>query len=483
MSRPNYSGQDLTGHDFSNKYIGLEFANFSNAILNGANFSNSELSHANFSNAKLNNANFTYSNLVETNFTEAELDGANFTNANLNSAKLSRAIATNTIFTNATLVGTIVNGTNFQGEGTTFENAGVHLDDLNDTQFPDPRQVLNARSIANRVRDYIQEPTEEELLRRYYNEQMYRNRNRPTNEAEIQNQNNVNIALQVHRFSSKINMNEYNNVLKSALKEEYREFNNVMNANQIKDFLFNMIDDSFKPKKDETETENEQKKQKYKKKLNKILNKFKKAKDISEDPNELQVISNSIIYVSKQPLIFKKNYLDSYIEDTYNAYPGALNEENDTNEDRMSCVKGIVERFVTNIGTAIQIVCSDGGFHKCRKDKEYDKLIKALGLKKIDLTELNKKWSEDVLETDEGQNMTRDKLIENYIKFLTDAHKAEGIPEGVYDPIIKDAVSEIDGTKHKGYDVFSLKMFGGKKRHTKKRKYKNKNKSKRRVNK
>ena len=196
-----------------------------------------------------------------------------------------------------------------------------------------------------------------------------------------------------------------------------------------------------------------------KRKLHKVLKKFGLSTNYSNDPKILQLISNCILYVSKQPKRFRQYYITTYIEDTYGAYNAVFNDE-----DTLSCVAGIVERFITTMGTAIQIICIDGknsDYRKCKQHAEYYEILKTLNLLSVDIQKATQEWAETVLDTPRAQKMTRDGLKKNYILFLKRKYKEEDIEESVYGPLIEAAVKEIDGTKYAEFDVFKQKHFGG----------------------
>lgn len=179
----DYSGQDLTGANFS--FRDLTGANFSNANLTRAFFINSTLDDANFNNAILTDANFNTAKTLNVKFTNAtlinvifnylNLTGSNFSNSNLENAKFEHGNLTNVNFTgakliNVSLVDTMLTNVNFtnakvyyaklsfhlsrysrkQSEGS-YDNTGVETTTL-------PRRYFWIRSLNNHLKFHLGGP-------------------------------------------------------------------------------------------------------------------------------------------------------------------------------------------------------------------------------------------------------------------------------------------------------------------------------------
>jgi len=95
----DFSGQSLTGVDFSNHE--LADSDFSGASLSGCDFSNAELERSTFKGASLSGCDFSNADLENSDFAEASLTGCDFSNADLEDSDFQGARVTGCDFDNA----------------------------------------------------------------------------------------------------------------------------------------------------------------------------------------------------------------------------------------------------------------------------------------------------------------------------------------------------------------------------------------------
>jgi uncharacterized protein YjbI with pentapeptide repeats len=94
MAGENWSGQDLSDHDFSGQTLAgvnlsgcdLSDCDFSDCSISGVNFSGSNLSDADFRDSSISGSNFSGCDLEDADFTDAQIMGCNFRGANLDDA-------------------------------------------------------------------------------------------------------------------------------------------------------------------------------------------------------------------------------------------------------------------------------------------------------------------------------------------------------------------------------------------------------------
>ena len=182
------------------------------------------------------------------------------------------------------------------------------------------------------------------------------------------------------------------------------------------------------------------------KKLNKIL---EKLRGLGSDENEKynKLIGKSVDFVMKQPKEFIEFYIRAFIQDCYHAYIG---------EHTLSCVKGIIERFVFIVGDAAFAMCPDD----C-ENNTYVELQKLFG-KKADKNELTQLWANAYLESDELKNMSKEQRKEHYINFMKNEYKKRDLLGDENKQIIQKEADNLDY-------VFESLQFGGKSKKTAKK--------------
>lgn len=100
----------------------------------------------------------------------------------------------------------------------------------------------------------------------------------------------------------------------------------------------------------------------------------------------------------KQDKEFIDNYIQSFIQDCFSAYDVESdynfdgNYENNFNEESLSCIAGIIERFYLSVGTTLNTLCV-GKEDECHKGTKYKELSTFFSV--IDINDLIQKWTEN----------------------------------------------------------------------------------------
>jgi hypothetical protein len=137
----------------------------------------------------------------------------------------------------------------------------------------------------------------------------------------------------------------------------------------------------------------------------------------SMTPEEKRVIGLVILYTSEQTDPFKKYYVISYLEDVINAYnPG----QDPRWESKFSCVKGMRERLVTSLKTAIEYYQTLPVDTTQDKKEEYN-IIKSLltGLNTEAASSIIKRW------VNEHQEKSRISAMADYEQRAQEINKAK----------------------------------------------------------
>jgi Leucine-rich repeat (LRR) protein len=139
-------------------------------------------------------------------------------------------------------------------------------------------------------------------------------------------------------------------------------------------------------------------------KLNQVLERFGNSSE-SKNPKTIEIIAKTIQYVNEQPIEFKHLYSDIFIQDCFHAYNGDGNT--------LSCVKGIIEKFVLSLHQTLIGSCPDDA--SCKVN--YKTLLDFFNNnKKVDLNEIARQWSELPLSERKGTNP--EKTITIFKKFI-----------------------------------------------------------------
>jgi len=436
MSGANMSYTDLTG------IIGilpfhLQNVNFSHAVMTGLDLSDRNLSASNFFYATMIGTNTRDANLAGANLRSANLTNADMLDVNLSGANLSYTIFTHAVMTganlensrmvradltNADLRGAILINTNL--ELAVFTGANLTHADLTGAIMR--RTNFTGARIGNLIIENGM--TYDEAVN--IAAQMVIENNDPELAPVLNNNNNNNNnnlfaptgrAFEVHIDFDKIKdyIPTYLDILKEINTKEDEEYLASNIAEYCKSILLEFINIEYDTlltnaeaitnnvEKDTKKVELNKEKHTLIENLNKVIN---KAKDlINSDSNKL-IIGRTIDFIKNQPSEFVLEYTKSFVFDCVNAYEGA---------NGMSCVKGIVERFISILLEKLELACLEG----C-PNPIYDSILKLFN-KKLDLNDVIQEWSEKRMESNNLKIMTRkarkDDFINYAIKKYTDA--------------------------------------------------------------
>jgi hypothetical protein len=142
---------------------------------------------------------------------------------------------------------------------------------------------------------------------------------------------------------------------------------------------------------------------------NEKLNQFNTAFERINNriPENLKpLIYKTLDFVFSQKKDFIKEYIKIFLDESCRAYSGPNPLNN------LSCLNGIIERFVTAVGGAVQVLCVSG----C-ENETYQKLDKLFN-PKFDIRETASVWWNTIAETAEIQNLSKEQRKESFITFL-----------------------------------------------------------------
>jgi Leucine-rich repeat (LRR) protein len=182
----------------------------------------------------------------------------------------------------------------------------------------------------------------------------------PQIRARLEEEDNPNgdvDAMQVHNAFDKLDIPRYLTILSGYTLNESEKKSNIYDT--VVDFFHyynKLVDVTTKPNKTLKRTTGQPPTQdllaRQKERLNRlleVLTRLKNASTYNIDQEHLNIIYPTIAFLKQQPIAFKSNYMQTYIQDTYFAY--------DNRADTISCVKGILERMVFSIGYATLMAC------------------------------------------------------------------------------------------------------------------------------
>jgi uncharacterized protein YjbI with pentapeptide repeats len=355
----------------------------------------------------LTGADLTGVDLTGINLTGAYLTGVDLTGANLTGVNLTGAY-----LTGANLTGAYLNGANLTRANLT----GVNLENAN---------LTNANlTRANLTRAYLRNTDLTNAIitgANLTNAILERPRPAPAPAG---------VAYEIHNAFDKINIDKYYKIID---QDDNKTYDNVVEY--VQDLFTKFINQHFTEEDKTNSIEG----------LNQILEKL----SLSESRNiHNKLIGKSVDFVMKQPKEFIDFYIRAFIQDCYHAYSG---------EDGLSCVKGIIERFVFITGDTAFAMCPDD----CA-NKTYTDLKKLFGKNKADKNELTQQWANTYLESDELQNMSKEQRKEHYINFMENEYKTRELLSDENKQMIQKEADNLDY-------VFESLQFGGKsKKNTKK---------------
>jgi len=414
----NLSGANLRGANLQGK--NLRGANLTRAILIGANLQSADLEDANLQDANLFNANLEDASLRGANLRGANLRGTNLQDAdlqdaNLNTANLRGANLRGAFLRRARMRFAILSDANLTAANLSGVNlSGVILTGANLTDIIGAN--LTGAIGANLTGQEIQPP------------------------VPIQG-----VAFEVHNVFASFapKKEEYLNIIQQPDKS-YGDI-----YNYIKETFTQQINQHFSDNKDA--------------KLNELTTVLTKISGrIPEEDKDL--IGKTIDFAFSQDENFIKEYIKTFLDETCKAYTGK--------GDITSCVKGIIERFIINIGSTAQILCAGG----C-ENEQYKKLDK-LFYNKLDLNAEAEQWFQldEVKNMSEIQDVTKriQKRKEHFINHMIQRARELQVYNETLEEEIKKYATSIE------YSFGDLQLGGSRKTNKSKKRRKTKKSKKQR---
>ena len=411
LTELNLDYTDYTGVTFKESFI--HPSTFIGTRLICSDFSEADLRGSNFQNADLRmailrGANLSNAILIEANLKYADLSGADLTGADLTGADLRY-----TTLVDTDLRGCILNGALFWGstwgEGTRFDDdamAGAIIEAQPDDQI-----------VA------IEAP-------QFYPQQQPQG-----------------VAFEIHNAFDKINMDRYMEIINTVIDDT--------NVEEYKRDIIGYVKWWFTEKIEELPFVNKEIKLQE---LESVLTKLGLSNLIRDERVQIQ-IGKTVDYVLLQSPAFIELYISGWLEDCAHAYEGASG---------LSCVKGIVERFITVNGTTLHEMCREPET-ACSQDQL--NLLKLF----IDIDLLVQQWNEEwrtKLEADPEawSNLSNEERKADFIHFLTEKYTEADFLNDETTRLISDTATKYDYvfTNREDNDV----AFGGRNKIKRKRKNK-----------
>ena len=385
----------------------LERANLEGANLEGANLGEANLEGANLGGANLRDAFLRYAFLQDAILQDAILERANLQRANLQRADLRRA---NLEW--ADLQRAVAIGADF--EGANLNNAYLHYTDLTnaDLEGVNLQRTLyeNVIGIDHIIAEYMVEDNDTD------------------DDDYIPLDQNEGVAFEIHNafYKFKLIKNQYITLINQPDKQYENIYSYIQ---EIFPYHINVLFPNDSEKINQFNTA-----------FDKINNRI--------DRKDKDVIGKSIDFVFAQDDNFKTQYLISFLNDSCNAYRGAV--------DNTSCVKGIIERLVLSVKSAIEVLCV--GDETCSGNETYSKLNV---LFKFDIDEEANKWFENA---DKDTEMTTDKdgRRTNFMNYLRDKARELNIYSEQFENYLIEYTDKID------YSFENLTLGGRKSKKTRK---------------
>jgi hypothetical protein len=267
------------------------------------------------------------------------------------------------------------------------------------------------------------------------------------------NPENVEIALEIHKAASKVDLDEYIDAI--GITTDYSNVNEV-------DFKVRILSD-FNTMITENIPENLQ--QVKRDELISIINKLYTCHLLREtNPNHKtnrNMIGKTMEFVVKQNKAFKELYVNTFIDDNAHAY-------NASGANALSCVGGILERFCTLVGSTVLTICL-GEADACASNEEFVKLKKIFGGSLLSMNEVIQEWTNksgnsDEEWNDELKNLSGDLRKANFVEFATRKYSEAGL-------LGKRVIADIELNANKNNLVFGRDTlyFGGKRVNSQKR--------------
>jgi len=430
--------------------VNLEGANLYNANLEGANLYNAYLQGANLESANLESADLRFANLENANLEGAYLEDAFFGHTNLNGANLRRANLegvnlgwfnqlndanlTNVNLQRANLEGDYLIRANFTEANLTDANlVESRLRNAIFTRTILTRANLNDANLEGANINDAADLTDVDLDRAFFNTREY---NEEFDYEENDEDTGVynppqGLAFEVHNKFTRI----------EQLKNQYLEIINQPNK-QYED-IYTYIKDNFTSNIIRLFPDDSEKLNLFNTAFNQINN-----NDYFRIPERyIDLIGKSIDFAFSQDDEFKKQYIITFLDESCRAYSGP--------RDNLSCPKGIVERFILSVGSAAQILCTA----ECNNET-YQKLDE-LFYPKFDIDTVSSEWWNNLSESKEVTEMSKEERKEHFKKYLRDKAKELNNYNDDIEQKITNFTNEID------YSFENLALGGRKTRKTK----------------
>ena len=397
LERANLEGANLEGANLGEANLegaNLEGANLRDAILRYAFLRDADLQRAN-----LQRANLQRANLQRANLQRANLQSADLRHANLEEAQLQQAVAIGADF-----------------EGANLNNAYLHYTDLTNADLEGVNlqrtRYENVIGIDHIIAEYMVEDNDTD------------------NEDYIPLDQNEGVAFEIHNafYKFKLIKNQYITLINQPDKQYENIYSYIQ---EIFPYHINVLFPNDSEKINQFNTA-----------FDKINNRI--------DRKDKDLIGKSIDFVFAQDDNFKTQYLISFLNDSCNAYSGAV--------DNTSCVKGIIERLVLSVKSAIEVLCA--GDETCSGNETYSKLNV---LFKFDIDEEASKWFD---KADKDTEMTTDKdgRRTNFMNYLRDKARELNIYSEQFENYLIEYTDKID------YSFENLTLGGRKSKKTRKSK-------------
>jgi surface protein len=275
------------------------------------------------------------------------------------------------------------------------------------------------------------------------------------------------IATEIHEAFNKHfqkNSKKYFEIIEScpSVKEDNHYLIQPNLIEHVKNKIYNYIDEKYV----------QQEREPLKDQLKVIFDRVENTTYMTEAENRI-LIGKTVDFILYQPDDFIKFYLAAFVNDCYYAYSQGEGLE------RMSCTKGILERFYFLIGDSAFAVCPDNTCDNEIYDKKIYEDLQILFNKKIDRAEFNNfsgEWANIHLQSEEVHNLSEEDRKKHYISFMIAKYNETGRDD---DTTIEEINKEADNFEN--INVFKDLVFGGKKSKKRRTIKKTKNKEKQRT--
>jgi uncharacterized protein YjbI with pentapeptide repeats len=392
----------------------LRDADFKYAHLEGAFLSNTRLMGTDFRRAILNDADLQGSVITQTtklvggyfqrvNFSDVDLEGiklarlhlegailrtnlafANLRGAYLIDAKLERANLMGANLKDATLEGAFMDQfTNIYGvklnRGTNLNRitspnhivTRLRIDQLHQTQ---PRRI-GTRHVFELLGNTPE--GQEELLELLVGE----NNNSDEDEVEEEHEG---IAWEIHNNTNRI---KFNNKFKKIIGADIDPLLTTIDLNKFESDFVDFINrtDRFIPPNTSDPNEIRNYKNDLIEKLRMVFTKLRTSPNMKNGMANL--VNRGKNFAFEQDPIFTEAYITVFIDETTKAYNAEC-------RDRMSCIRGIKERFYSCILGAALLVSTISGYDRTSKIQELICIAKG-SKEQLNLTKLLQNWAEE----------------------------------------------------------------------------------------